>query len=74
MVLTARRIAPRINSDMCAHNFGGAGVDTAYGIALRADGHAYVTGVTSSTDFPAVSAIQATKSGAGGGRTPSRSG
>jgi uncharacterized repeat protein (TIGR01451 family) len=39
---------------------GGNGGDSGYGIAVDADGNVYVTGVTSSTDFPTVNAVQPT--------------
>jgi hypothetical protein len=44
---------------------GGSGVDQAYGIAVNHQGGVYVTGDTSSTDFPTVKPIQHT---AGGGQ------
>ncbi|MGA2279766.1 MAG: immunoglobulin domain-containing protein [Verrucomicrobiota bacterium] len=37
--------------------FGGAGVDSAYGIAVDAADNAYITGFTSSTNFPVMNAI-----------------
>lgn len=40
---------------------GGNGIDSALGVAVDSTGSAYLTGVTSSTDFPGASAIQATK-------------
>ena len=42
---------------------GGSGDDTAFGIAADNGGNTYVTGTTSSNDFPAVNALQATKHG-----------
>src|SRR5262249_44918025 len=42
---------------------GGSGDDGAEGLAVDAAGAAYVTGFTSSTDFPAVGAVQPTKHG-----------
>jgi hypothetical protein len=41
----------------------GAAVDSASGVALDSAGNAYVTGNTSSTDFPTTNAIQATFGG-----------
>ncbi len=42
---------------------GGGGIDAGAAIAADAAGHAYVTGETTSTDFPTVSAVQETKNG-----------
>jgi hypothetical protein len=42
---------------------GGRGSDEAYGIALDAEGNAYVTGLTQSSDFPTVSAFASTLAG-----------
>ena len=44
---------------------GGAGEEAGYGVAADAAGHAYVTGFTSSADFPTAAAIQPAL---GGGR------
>ena len=40
---------------------GGSGLDVGYGIAVDFAGNAYVTGYTSSDDFPTVNAIQSTR-------------
>jgi hypothetical protein len=42
---------------------GGSGTDVAYGIAVDSAGHAYVTGYTSSANFPTESAFQGTSAG-----------
>jgi hypothetical protein len=50
---------PAGTSLMFSSFLGGAGADTAGGIALGSGGYAYVTGQTSSSDFPTKSALQA---------------
>jgi hypothetical protein len=46
-----------------ATRLGGSDCDVGQGIALDVAGHAYVTGLTLSDDFPAVNAIQTTSGG-----------
>jgi photosystem II stability/assembly factor-like uncharacterized protein len=43
--------------------FGGYASDEAWSLAVDPAGNAYVTGITASTNFPAVNALQATNSG-----------
>src|SRR5205823_3600840 len=43
---------------------GGAGVDFGYGIAVDGPGNAYVTGYTSSTNFPTTNPLQLSNGGA----------
>jgi len=46
---------------------GGKGNDAAYGIAVDGSGNAYVTGLTTSTNFPTLHPVQAKYGGGGGG-------
>jgi len=46
---------------------GGKGNDAAYGIALDGSGNAYLTGLTTSTNFPTLHPVQAKYGGGGGG-------
>ena len=45
--------------------FGGSGEDAVYDIAVAGSGEAYITGGTSSTDFPLVNALQPSYGGNG---------
>jgi photosystem II stability/assembly factor-like uncharacterized protein len=45
---------------------GGTGAETGFGIAADASGNAYVTGSTTSTDFPTVNPIQTSSGGSNG--------
>ncbi len=45
---------------------GGNGSDTGLGIAVDVSGNAYVTGITTSTNFPTANPIQATNGGSAG--------
>ncbi|MGD0302075.1 MAG: SBBP repeat-containing protein, partial [Bryobacteraceae bacterium] len=52
------------NTLLYATYIGGAGDDRAYGIAVDGGGNAYVTGTTTSSNFPITLALQASLSGA----------
>jgi hypothetical protein len=52
------KLDPSGTSLVYATYLGGAQVDEANGIAVDANGHAYVTGETNSTDFPTTGALQ----------------
>lgn len=54
----AFKLAPDGRSAIYSTLLGGSGDDWANAVALDSTGNAYVVGVTSSTDFPAVNAIQ----------------
>jgi hypothetical protein len=61
-------ILVKLNPDgsalMYSTYLGGSGTDDAYNIVLDSSGNAYVTGRTTSTDFPTVNPLQATNGGA----------
>jgi len=59
------KINPAGNALTYATYLGGTGNDVANGIALDASGDAYVTGSTSSIDFPTASPVQAANAGQG---------
>ena len=59
------KLAPAGNALVYSTCLGGSGNDQAYGIAVDAAGSAYVTGLTSSTNFPTESAYQPTDQGGG---------
>ncbi|MBZ5624732.1 MAG: SBBP repeat-containing protein, partial [Acidobacteriia bacterium] len=58
------KLNPSGNGLVYCTYLGGRGDDRAYGIAVDAAGSAYVTGSTTSTNFPARNSIQATLKGA----------
>ncbi len=58
------KIAPAGNGILYSTYLGGSGAETAYDITVDAGGRAYISGTTSSTDFPMASPIQAFPSGA----------
>jgi uncharacterized repeat protein (TIGR01451 family) len=57
------KLTPAGNALVYSTYLGGSGDDQGYGIAVDAAGSAYVTGYTSSTDFPTQSPYQATLRG-----------
>ena len=57
------KLTPAGNALVYSTYLGGSGDDEAHGIAVDSGGSAYVTGVTSSTNFPTQSAVQATFQG-----------
>ncbi|MGA3025107.1 MAG: SBBP repeat-containing protein [Bryobacteraceae bacterium] len=57
------KLAPAGNALVYSTYLGGSGTDEAYGIAVDAAGSAYVTGFTSSADFPTQSPYQAALKG-----------
>lgn len=52
------KLNPAGNALLYLTFFGGAGVDSARAIAIDSAGNAYVTGETTSTDFPSIHALQ----------------
>ena len=57
------RLNPAGSGFVYSTYLGGNGADTAHDIALDVAGNAYVTGVTTSFNFPTASPLQASKSG-----------
>jgi len=57
------KIAPSGSSLSYSTYLGGKGIEAGYGIALDASGNAYITGNTSSTDFPTTNAYERTYQG-----------
>ncbi|MBI1733651.1 MAG: SBBP repeat-containing protein [Candidatus Rokubacteria bacterium] len=57
------KIAPAGNALTYSTYLGGSGDDAALGIAVGADGSAYVTGETASADFPVARAVQSLLAG-----------
>lgn len=60
-------VVTKLNADgsglLYSTYLGGSGADRGYDIAIDGNGHAYVTGYTASTDFPAVDPLQAANAG-----------
>jgi Calx-beta domain-containing protein/beta-propeller repeat-containing protein/carboxypeptidase family protein len=66
---TSDAFATKFNSDGTlgySTFLGGNNVDTGYGIAVDSSGNAYVTGVTTSSNFPTANPIQSTNGGFAG--------
>jgi uncharacterized repeat protein (TIGR01451 family) len=59
------KLSPAGASQVYSTFLGGAGTEAANGITLDASGSVYLTGFSSSTDFPIANAIQAAKGGIG---------
>ncbi|NIR47157.1 T9SS type A sorting domain-containing protein [candidate division KSB1 bacterium] len=59
------KFVPDGSEVLYATYFGGSGIDNAIGLSVDADGNAYVTGLTSSEDFPTRNALQSTHGGGG---------
>jgi hypothetical protein len=60
------RINPRGSALVYSTYLGGGGVDTGQGIAVDSSGNAYLTGATTSADFPTVNPMQPKNAGGGG--------
>jgi hypothetical protein len=57
------KLSPAGNSLVYSTYLGGSGIDEGHGIAVDSAGSAYVTGATSSSDFPTQNPYQATNAG-----------
>lgn len=57
------RVAASQSQVLDTTRLGGAGNDTAFGVATDSLGHAYVAGVTDSNDFPTLNPVQPTNAG-----------
>jgi len=69
--LFVTKLSPDGSALVYSSYLGGSGTDEGYGLvsalAVDSSGNVYVTGVTSSTDFPTVAAVQAASAGGGDG-------
>lgn len=63
MDVAVGKVDPTGTSFIYALSFGGTGTDSGNGIAIDTAGNAYLVGTTDSTNFPVVSAFQATLRG-----------
>lgn len=57
------KLNPTGNTLLYSTYLGGSNLDWGHGVAVDADGHAYVTGATASQDFPIQNAFQGTNAG-----------
>ena len=64
--LFVAKLNPAGNALVYATCFGGSDVEEGHGIAVDNSGNAYVTGWTSSTNFPTVNPLQASSAGSSG--------